>query len=606
MDANSRAIDRLAPASEKIALFRSLFRGRDDVYPRRFESRTTGRSGYAPACAHEWVRGICEKPRVKCADCVSRRFLPVTAEVMRWHLSGRDDAGLPFVAGVYPLLLDETSYFLAADFDKATWRDDALAFANACRARSLPAALERSRSGQGAHVWIFFEEAIPATLGRRLGAHVLTEAMESRPGIGFDSYDRLFPNQDTLPQGGFGNLIALPLQREARTHGNTVFLDDQLEPFPDQWAYLASLRRATRADVEAIVQDAERRGRILGVRLPPDDDDDRTPWVARPLRRQSYAHVASEHVPATLEVILANQIYVPKQDLAPTLRTRLLRLAAFQNPEFYKAQAMRLSTHATPRVIACAEEHPEHIGLPRGCLEDVQALLAECGIEVAVRDERCDGVPLDVAFVGELRPEQHTAAASLLAHDSGVLAATTAFGKTVLGAWMIAQRQVNTLVLVHRRQLQEQWVERLASFLELDRKRIGRIGGGVDRPTGQIDVAIIQSLVRKGVVDERVAGYGQVIVDECHHLSAHSFEEVLRNARARFVLGLCHRHTQGRTSPDHHDAMRPHPASGKRTTTGRHASVRALRPCASDGVQTLDSPGQRQAPGVPGPVQGVD
>ncbi len=534
----SRCVDRFALPSEKVALFRSLFRGRDDVYPRRFESRTTGRSGYAPACAHEWVRGICEKPRIKCADCTVRRFLPVTDDVVRWHLSGRDDAGLPFVAGVYPLLLDETCHFLAVDFDKAAWRDDALAFVRACRARSLQAGIERSRSGEGAHVWMFFEEALPAALARRLGAHLLTEAMDVHPTLGFGSYDRLFPNQDTLPQGGFGNLIALPLQREARDRGNTVFVDDAWQPRPDQWAYLSSLRRASRGDVEAIVQDAERRGRIVGVRLPPDDEDDRTPWALSSPARPAPVSVQPGSRPARIETVLADQVYVPKHDLPPAVRTALLRLAAFQNPEFYKTQAMRLSTHATPRVIACAEDHPEHIGLPRGCYGDMQALLAQCGIEVTTRDERCSGTPVDVTFAGELRPEQRSAAASLVAHEMGVLAATTAFGKTVLAAWMIAQRRVNTLVLVHRRQLQEQWVERLTTFLEIDRKRIGRIGGGVDKATGQIDVAIIQSMVRKGVVDDRVAGYGHVIVDECHHLSAQSFERVLRHARARYVLGL--------------------------------------------------------------------
>jgi superfamily II DNA or RNA helicase len=535
----SRSIDRFAPPSEKIALFRSLFRGRDDVYPRRFESRTTGRSGYAPACAHEWVRGICEKPRIRCADCTVRRFLPVTDDVVRWHLSGRDDAGLPFVAGVYPLLLDETCQFLAVDFDRAEWRDDALAFARVCRVRSLQAAIERSRSGQGAHVWMFFEEALPAALARRLGAHLLTEAMDAHPTLGFGSYDRLFPNQDTLPQGGFGNLIALPLQREARAEGHTMFVDDGWEPLPDQWAYLSSLHRVARGDVDAIVQDAERRGRIVGVRLPPDDEEDgRAPWDLAPPARLAQVSSPTGHHPSQIEIVLADQVYVPKRDLPPGLRTALLRLAAFQNPEFYKTQAMRLSTHATPRVIACAEDHPEHVGLPRGCHGDVQALLAQCGIEVTTNDQRCRGTPLDVAFAGELRPEQQSAAASLVAHETGVLAATTAFGKTVLAAWMIAERGVNTLVVVHRRQLQEQWVERLATFLEVERKRIGRIGGGVDKPTGQIDVAVIQSLVRKGVVDGRVAGYGHVIVDECHHLSAQSFERVLRHARARYVLGL--------------------------------------------------------------------
>jgi len=236
-------IDQSSPPAAKIALFRSLFRGRTDVYPRRFDSRTTGRSGYAPACANEWVRGLCEKPRIKCADCSHRRFLPVTDEVIRWHPLGRDGDGRPFVAGVYPLLQDETCGFLAVDFDKAGWQDDAAAVLGACQRLSLPAALERSRSGQGGHLWLFFEDAIPAALARRLGSHLLTEAMEGRPDIGLDSYDRLFPNQDTMPQGGFGNLIALPLQKQAREQGNSVFLDERQDPWPDQWGFLASVRR---------------------------------------------------------------------------------------------------------------------------------------------------------------------------------------------------------------------------------------------------------------------------------------------------------------------------------------------------------------------------
>jgi hypothetical protein len=221
MDLISGSVDHTSSPQEKITLFRSLFRGRDDVYPRRFESRKTGRSGYAPACANEWVRGVCEKPRIKCAECPNRRFLPVTDDVIRRHLSGCDAEGQPFVAGVYPLLQDETCFFLAVDFDKAGWHGDAAAFLDTCRHLNLPAALERSRSGRGAHAWFFFEEAIPAALARRLGSHVLTETMERRPDIGLDSYDRLFPNQDTMPQGGFGSLIALPLQGSAQTgqHG---------------------------------------------------------------------------------------------------------------------------------------------------------------------------------------------------------------------------------------------------------------------------------------------------------------------------------------------------------------------------------------------------
>jgi len=529
-------ISQQSPATEKISVFRSLFRGREDVYPRRFESRKTGKSGYAPACAHEWVRGICEKPRVKCGDCLPRSFLPVTDDIIRWHLSGHDDSGQPFVAGVYPMLQDESCFFLAIDFDKEEWQQDVKAFMDTCRIHDLPAAVERSRSGRGGHVWFFFEEAIPATLARKLGSFLLTETMERRPDVGLDSYDRLFPNQDTLPQGGFGNLIALPLQKQARERGNSVFLDESLEPHADQWWFLSGVGRLSRSRVERVVGDADRQGGVVGVRVPSLDEDDREPWTLSPSRAPKTA--IQEELPERLEVIFANEIYVPSDGLTPALHNRILRLAAFQNPDFHRAQAMRLPTYDRPRVIACAEQHPHHLGLPRGCLQDLRALLDDLKIRLLIRDERCVGEPLDVVFCGELRPEQLAAANALLAHDTGVLAAATAFGKTVIAAWMLAQRRVNTLVLVHRQQLLDQWVERLSTFLGVPRNRIGRIGGGKRKATGQIDIALIQSLVRKGVVSDCVADYGHLIVDECHHLSAHSFEQVARRARAKYVLGL--------------------------------------------------------------------
>jgi superfamily II DNA or RNA helicase/very-short-patch-repair endonuclease len=361
--------------------------------------------------------------------------------------------------------------------------------------------------------------------------------MERRPDVGLDSYDRLFPNQDTMPHGGFGNLIALPLQRAARKQDNTVFLDSALVPWTDQWAFLASVRKIGRSQVERIVEDAERRGRILGVRLPPQDDEETEPWTSPPSRHRRETPIVGD-LPATLELVLGNQIYIAKQGLHPGLRNRLLRLAAFQNPEFYKAQAMRLSTYSKPRVIACAEDLQHHIGLPRGCLDDVRKTLNDLGVHTAIRDERRDGSRLDVKFQGELRQQQKAAADAMLRHETGVLAATTAFGKTVVAAWLIARRGVSTLVLVHRRQLLDQWIERLSTFLDVPAKSVGRIGGRRNRPTGQLDVGIIQSLVRKSVVDDRVAEYGHVIIDECHHLSAHSFEQVARQAKARFVVGL--------------------------------------------------------------------
>ncbi len=530
-------VTNLSPPAAKIKLFRSLFRGREDVYPRRFESRKSGKSGYAPACANEWVRGTCEKPRIKCTDCPHRRFYPITDEVIGWHLSGRDDRGLDFVMGVYAMLLDETCFFLAVDFDGEDWTRDAAAFLETCRRLEVPAILERSRSGNGGHVWFFFAEAIPAVLARKLGSLVLTETMELRPEIGFDSYDRLFPNQDTLPKGGFGNLIALPLQKRTRQRGNTVFLDDSFVPHADQWAFLASARRISRAQAESLARAAESKGRIMGVRMALADEDDDNPWTAPPSRRRREPPLPGP-LPDTIEIILGDQIYIAKENLGPGLRNRLLRLAAFQNPEFYRAQAMRLPTYDKPRIVSCAEDHPRHFALPRGCLDDVMETLTALKIKPVLRDERCRGVPLKVAFHGALRPDQQAAAEALLAFDTGVLAATTAFGKTVVAAWLVARRGVNTLILVHRQQLLEQWIERLSSFLNLPAKTIGRLGGGRKKLTGVLDVALVQSLVRKETVDDRVANYGHLVVDECHHISARSFELAVRRAKAKYITGL--------------------------------------------------------------------
>jgi len=530
-----RICTRLSPPGEKIDLFRSLFRGREDVYPRRFENPKTGKSGYSPACANEWIRDVCDKRKVRCVECLGRQFLPVTEEVIRWHLSGTDDQGRDFVAGVYPMLLDETCFFLAADFDKARWQDDIQAVRETCTALEIPYVVERSRSGHGAHLWIFFETAIPAVLARKLGAYILTMTMQRRPDIGLDSYDRFFPNQDTLPKGGLGNLIALPMQKQARANGHTEFLDEHLNPWPDPWAFMAGVKKLAPSWVETLIHHAERKGHVVGVRMVAEDDNAESPWLALPSRAP---RIPSGAFPQTLQLVLGNQVYIPKAALSPSLRNGLLRLAAFQNPEFYKAQALRLPTFDKPRIIACAEDYPEHLALPRGCLDEATELLAAQGLTVAVQDERFSGTPIDVAFSGLLRPDQEAAAAALVAHDTGVLSATTAFGKTVLAAWLIAQRGVNTLVLVHRRQLLEQWVERLSSFLGIPSSQIGRIGGGSRKVTGTIDVALLQTLFRKGVVQDLVGTYGHLVFDECHHLPAFSVEQVARRAKARYILGL--------------------------------------------------------------------
>jgi superfamily II DNA or RNA helicase len=529
-------------AAEKIALFRRLFAGRADVFPVRWENRKATKSGYAPACANEWVKGICGKPQVKCGECPHQAFIPVTDDVIEKHLRGGEGArgsGGDFVAGVYPLLPDETCWFLAADFDEESWAADALAVLETCQAKGVPAALERSRSGNGGHVWIFFSEPVSARTARQLGAAMLTETMERRPEIGFASYDRFFPSQDTMPVGGFGNLIALPLQRRARELGNSVFIDQDLRPYDDQWAFLAARPRLSAKAAAEIVDDAETRGRILGVRMPVEDEDADEPWRMTPSRRPKVGPVGSPLL-GKITIVVADQLYIDRTDLPPTMTMRLIRLAAFQNPEFYRAQSMRFPTFGKPRIISCAELHPRHVALPRGCLDEAVELIRGEGTEVELNDLRVIGDPLPsrVRFQGTLQEPQVKAFEALLPHEHGVLAATTAFGKTVVAAALIAQRGRNALVLVHRRELLTQWVERLRTFLDIDPKDIGVTGGGRRTPTGVIEVALIQSLVRRGEVSDMVADYGHLVVDECHHLSAASFELVARRAKARYVLGL--------------------------------------------------------------------
>jgi superfamily II DNA or RNA helicase len=524
-DSTSATVTSKSSSDEKVKLFRSLFRGREDVYAARWEGRN-GKTGYSPAHRKIWSNSFQKRPDEP------KEYFPLTDQVIHDHLTGK------LTAGVYPLLTDETCWFLAADFDKTTWQDDVRAFLQTCIEWNIPAALERSRSGRGGHVWIFFDAPLPAGLARKLGAAILTRTMERRHQLGLDSYDRFFPSQDTMPKGGFGNLIALPLQHLPRSHGNSVFLANDFNPHPDQWAFLSGIGRMQFAEVETLVRDAERIGEIIGVRRSvTDDDSNEDPWTLPPSRKKKDQPIPGP-LPPSVKIVRSNLVYVEKEGLPSAMLNRLHRLAAFQNPEFYRAQAMRLSTFGKPRVIRCAEEFSRHIALPRGCLDEVAAFFKSHNVAVQLDDQRFVGSPIEVKFQGQLRPEQLAAADAMLASDDGILCATTAFGKTVIAAWLIAARKVNTLVLVHRRQLLDQWRERLAAFLNLPIKSIGQIGGGRRRASGMIDVAVIQSLNRKQVVDDLVANYGHVIVDECHHISAVSFEQVLRQVKARYITGL--------------------------------------------------------------------
>lgn len=505
--ADTASVTRASPPAEKIRLFRSLFRGRADVYALRWHSEKTQKSGYSPVCANEWQPGLCEKGRVSCAKCPNRVLRPLDDAAIYRHLAGRDAQGRD-VIGLYPMLPDETCYLLALDFDDANWQDCARAVASVCRAHSIPFALERSRSGQGAHVWLFFAEAIPCAKARQLGDALLSAAMDACGGISFTAYDRMFPNQDTLPAGGFGNLIALPLQGRARRQGNSVFLDDSLTPYPDQWAFLSTVRTLLPGQVDdllaelcpgrpplgALAEPAE----AAGIHAPladtsPSTSDFPTPWKPQPTRTLS----TQDFKQLPLPIVRGNGLYIHREHLTPAARNRLIRLATFRNPDFYKKQSMHFSTRNIPRIISTAAETDGFLVLPRGCEEPLGTLLQDAGADYAIQDETCPGRPLRIIFTGALRPDQKPAADALLAHRNGVLSATTAFGKTVVAAWLIAQRGVNALILVHTQALLNQWQAALSQFLRIDES----LPLTAEKPTyGKICEALIQDTLRNDLI----------------------------------------------------------------------------------------------------------
>jgi superfamily II DNA or RNA helicase len=519
-----------APLFERINLFRSLFHGREDIYAKFWQNKQTFKIGYTPVCLHEWDPGLCQKPATKCNDCLNRELAPLTNKVIENHFDGK------ITVGIYPLLKDDKCAFLAIDFDKGSWFEDSAAFIETCRLIGVPAVLERSRSGNGGHIWIFFSEVVPAAKARNLGCYLLTQTMSRRYQLGMDSYDRLFPNQDTVPKGGFGNLIALPLQKGPGEKGNSLFVDDNFKPYSDQWSFLATIKRLNSSALDEVISEAVRTGQIIGVRFTSTEDEEK-PWALNPSKRER-AMLSSKPLPEKIEIVLSNLVYLEKSQLSSPLLNKIKRLAAFQNPEFYRKQKMRLSTALTPRVINCSDDFPKYVSIPRGCLDELIELLKIVGIKGEISEKYFQGTEIKAKFRGHLTSVQETAVGKLLKSDNGILVAPAGSGKTVIGISIIASRKVNTLVLVHRRPLLEQWLTQLASFLEIDPSKIGHIGGGKDKRTGLIDVAMLQSLMRNERVNDLIAEYGQVIVDECHHLPAFTFEQVLRQAKARYVVGL--------------------------------------------------------------------
>ena len=532
---------------EKVTLFSSLFKGREDVFAKRWYSKASGKSGYQPVCLHEWNRQFCNKKKYKCAQCPNRHFKNLEYEDIYKHLEGKDTDGCD-VIGIYVVLDGNQCNFLCVDFDDKQcahdYKNDVLVFVDVCKSWDIPCSIERSRSGNGAHVWIFFEEPLAAIKARKLGNAILTEAMNRDGRVSLKSYDRVFPSQDYLPEGGLGNLVALPLQGKARKNGNSVFVDETFTPIEDQWTYLLNVEKVSEPFIDEVLA-LHGLSSELGELSTTSESK---PWEA-PVAQK----ITNEDFPKEVVCVKSDMLYVFLAGLSGKVLNHIKRIASFKNPEFYAKQGMRLSTYNIPRIISCAHILEEYVALPRGCEDVVVELLMNNHVRHCMKDETNPGKCISVKFKGELREEQDAAIASLMAHNTGVLNGTTAFGKTVTAIGLIAKRKVNTLILVHTKALLEQWKSRLEEFLDIDyveehtsHKRgrkiafspFGTLDSNGNRLHGMADIALIQSCFDDKEVKPFVRDYGMVIVDECHHVSAVNFEHVLKRCNARYVYGL--------------------------------------------------------------------
>jgi hypothetical protein len=539
-------VDNTSDSNAKIHLFMSLFKGRSDVYAKRWENKNKGISGYSPVCLNQWQAGVCKKPKISCSKCENKDYAALDEDAIENHLRGN------IVAGVYPMLQDETCHFLAVDFDEADWQNDISVFRDICIELSIPFAVERSRSGNGGHVWFFFEAHVSAALARKFGTTLLTAAMNKRHEIQFKSYDRLFPSQDTMPKGGLGNLIALPLQKTAREKSNSEFIDEHFQSYEDQWAFLSTIQRISHNRIEEVISEIG-EGNELGVLKQDEEEGPEKPWETS----KTKIELQRDDFPERIEIVRANMLFIPKEGISQKAMNRLKRFASFKNPMFYKQQAMRLPTYGHPRVISCADETEAYLCLPRGCEPELVSELEKLGIKIQHIDKTHQGRRIDVEFNGQLRDEQSLALSHLLQNDTGILSGTTAFGKTIVAIKLIAEKKVNTLILVDKVSLLSQWKEKLLEFLMVNeplpqqpatpakkrgRKKkvslIGQLGSGKNSLNGIVDIAVMQSLSRKGEVRECVKDYGMIIADECHHASAFTYEQILKTTNAKYIYGL--------------------------------------------------------------------
>ena len=544
--------------TDKIAsdFFMMFCRGRKDVYDLRYTNPKTGKNGYYSQCFNRWDRGchIQKKDGVRCKDCELRAYKPVTLPLIKAHMNGTDPNGNDVVA-IYPMLENNLCQLLVFDFDNHAkgaeqedyaniddgWKEEINALRRICKNLDVDAVVERSRSGRGAHLWIFFKEMVPARLARRFGFALLEKGAESVNLKSFKYYDRMIPTQDALPEGGLGNVIALPLQGMALKSGNSTFIDENWNAYEDQLNVLAGTRRLTRQGIEDYLSLWYSTGSIS------EDNGTDAPW-------DKNSEIEAGSVKGVVRIVLADRIYIDSTGMSNKTKRQLRRMATFSNKQYFQNQAMDMPNYDESRFIYLGSDEGKYIVLPRGLREEILKKFDNAGISYKIEDKRTKGQELNISFRGELRESQIPAVETMLENETGILHAATAFGKTVVCCDMIARRGISTLILVDRADLMNQWIKRLEEFLDIDeelpeyqtktgrtRKRkslIGNLQGAHDTLTGIVDVAMIRSLKKKDGFHPKLKEYAQVYFDECHHAASDSAIEVLQEINAKYVYGV--------------------------------------------------------------------
>ena len=544
--------------TDKIAsdFFMMFCRGRKDVYDLRYTNPKTGKNGYYSQCFNRWDRGchIQKKDGVRCKDCELRAYKPVTLPLIKAHMNGTDPNGNDVVA-IYPMLENNLCQLLVFDFDNHAkgaeqedyaniddgWKEEINALRRICKNLNVDAVVERSRSGRGAHLWIFFKEMVPARLARKFGFALLEKGAESVNLKSFKYYDRMIPAQDALPEGGLGNVIALPLQGMALKSGNSAFIDENWNAYEDQLNVLAGTRRLTRQGIEDYLSLWYSTGSIS------EDNGTDAPW-------DKNSEIEAGSVKGVVRIVLADRIYIDSTGMSNKTKRQLRRMATFSNKQYFQNQAMDMPNYDESRFIYLGSDEGKYIVLPRGLREEILKKFDNAGISYKIEDKRTKGQELNISFRGELRESQIPAVETMLENETGILHAATAFGKTVVCCDMIARRGISTLILVDRADLMNQWIKRLEEFLDIDeelpeyqtktgrtRKRkslIGNLQGAHDTLTGIVDVAMIRSLKKKDGFHPKLKEYAQVYFDECHHAASDSAIEVLQEINAKYVYGV--------------------------------------------------------------------